>query len=409
MVAMEEINIQDHGDSRFVCDALEVVKLKFVNAFDVMESCEEYAPEFAHQHFGEKERIVGYEHLKVTINYTSASMYVYPSIVSKGTSSNIEPDDIIEKLKEQLPADQMGMMLGSVEEFQAHLIKQKRFSPWGDLLTKFSTDDSNFELFKVTESSPDFDNYLARVQSIALWYIDAAQYTDNTDQRWKHYFLFETKSGSEGDGSKEYALAGYASLYHFYAHPEKERVRIAQIMLLPQYRQGGNGAKLLQSIYNDIRLVDNITDVTVEDPADNFIYLRDYVDCINCLKLPEFATNNLLNGFSSEMSETAFNKLKMNKRQCRRVYEILRLMSTNQSMEYAMKDYRVDVKRRIDAPNRKTKRELVKMDAFEEEKAQFTSNISQDQRVQQLESLYQDTIGGYKLTISRLKTFPSIF
>lgn len=45
------------------------------------------------------------------------------------------------------------------------------------------------QLWKITESSPAFDRYLARVQTLALWYVDAAQYTDNEDPRWNHYFV----------------------------------------------------------------------------------------------------------------------------------------------------------------------------------------------------------------------------
>ena len=32
-----------------------------------------------------------------------------------------------------------------------------------------------------------------------------------------------------------------------------------------------------------------VIDITVEDPSDNFVRLRDFVDTKNCLKLPSFA------------------------------------------------------------------------------------------------------------------------
>ena len=32
-----------------------------------------------------------------------------------------------------------------------------------------------------------------------------------------------------------------------------------------------------------------VVDITVEDPSDNFVRLRDFVDTRNCLKLPSFA------------------------------------------------------------------------------------------------------------------------
>lgn len=119
----------------------------------------------------------------------------------------------------------------------------------------------------------------------------------------------------------------------------------------------------------------------VEDPADEFIYLRDYVDCLNCSKLQEFAPENLVNGFSDKMRDAAREKLKINavsfstlvkevalnefrfldetvllifvsqlQMQCRRVYEILRYMHTDIKDPSSLKAYRIDVKRRLEKP-----------------------------------------------------------
>lgn len=46
------------------------------------------------------------------------------------------------------------------------------------------------QVWRVDECTPSFDAYLARVQTLALWYIEAAQYTDNSDPRWQHFFVF---------------------------------------------------------------------------------------------------------------------------------------------------------------------------------------------------------------------------
>lgn len=50
---------------------------------------------------------------------------------------------------------------------------------------------------------------------------------------------------------------------------------------------------------------------SVEDPADSFVMLRDYVDCINCSKLPSFAPEKLITGFSEEMRHEAQSKFKI--------------------------------------------------------------------------------------------------
>jgi hypothetical protein len=36
----------------------------------------------------------------------------------------------------------------------------------------------------------ELHEYIARVQSFAIWYIEAATYADLTDERWTFYFLY---------------------------------------------------------------------------------------------------------------------------------------------------------------------------------------------------------------------------
>lgn len=133
------------------------------------------------------------------------------------------------------------------------------------------------QVYKVTKSSPDFDLYLARVQTLALWYVDAADYTDNTDERYFHYMLyvltysvhaakrsivfsFETVKTEEGN--TRYRFAGYCTLYRFYHHPDLARVRIAHILLLPQYHKCGNGSNFLRIINEDLRGDPKVYDIT---------------------------------------------------------------------------------------------------------------------------------------------------
>lgn len=65
---------------------------------------------------------------------------------------------------------------------------------------------------------------------------------------------------------------------------------------------------------------EKVTDITVEDPSDNFVRLRDFVDTKNCLKLDAFAKSEVLNGFTDDMAKAAINELKICKKQARFVY-----------------------------------------------------------------------------------------
>ncbi|VDO13588.1 unnamed protein product, partial [Brugia timori] len=247
-------------------------------------------PEYVYQHFGENETIFGYKDLNVVIHYTDASMYIYPEISYTADitsfTAEFKADNIIQKLSEQLPAEQMEMLCQTSAIFKSRLDDQRKFLPYGQLLSKFIVSSRELQVWMINESSPEFDAYLARVQTLALWYIEAAQYTDNSDPRWQHYFLYE--SFKRDDGTSRVALAGYASLVRFYNYPDKIRPRIAQILLLPHYHGAGIGARFLKAIYNDLIQDPKVTDITAEVPAESFITTRDYVNCSNCSTLKEF-------------------------------------------------------------------------------------------------------------------------
>ncbi|KAF9813823.1 hypothetical protein SFRURICE_007978 [Spodoptera frugiperda] len=61
------------------------------------------------------------------------------------------------------------------------------------------------------------------------------------------------------------------------------------------------------------------------------------------------------------MAIQACNKFKINKKQARRIYEILRLKNTNTSDKTAYLNYRLEVKNRLNAPFQKKKLEMKKL------------------------------------------------
>ena len=114
----------------------------------------------------------------------------------------------------------------------------------------------------------------------------------------------------------------------------------------------GLGARLLDSIYSHYKGDATVVDVTVEvglvllhhflvlplvaqDPSDNFVRLRDFVDAKNCLKLAAFSKDQVcfqsesafkmmvvncenvkvVKGFTEKMAEAAAKELKICKKQ----------------------------------------------------------------------------------------------
>ena len=95
----------------------------------------------------------------------------------------------------------------------------------------------------------------------------------------------------------------------------------------------------------------------MEDPSEEFVRLRDFVDTKNCAaQLTTLANLEAVSGgFTEAMAKEANQKLKLCKRQTRRIYEISRLNFAqkagglgNLNDEY--KDFRVDVKKRLNVP-----------------------------------------------------------
>ena len=99
--------------------------------------------------------------------------------------------------------------------------------------------------------------------------------------------------------------------------------------------------------------------ILVEDPSEEFVRLRDFVDAQNCLREVKSmgSLEAVSKGFSEAMATEANQKLKLCKRQARRVYEILRLHYVRQAggmteKNQGYKDFRVDVKKRLNMPFR---------------------------------------------------------
>lgn len=100
-----------------------------------------------------------------------------------------QPDDILFKLKDQLPQEQMDMMVLDIVAFKKKLEEQKKFHPFGEVAGVIRQEDIEYRLYKVTEFNEEYSNYLTRIQTLSLFYIDAAEYTDNEDPRFFSYTM----------------------------------------------------------------------------------------------------------------------------------------------------------------------------------------------------------------------------
>nr|CAG4648667.1 EOG090X06NC [Polyphemus pediculus] len=391
-----------------IIDSNEALDFKLARKVeDVHNENTTFKPEMSHQIFGENESIFGYQNLKVQLYYTAGRLTTYLGMTCQ---SQIDPkqfegasaDDVIGAISLKL---QPGF-LTNLDEFLVSIDKEQTFRPPGELLfscsiNKGSEGERVFEMYSCSIEEPGFRSYHERLQTFLLWYVDAASFIDVDDDRWRFFLVFEKYPYDDGH---RYAICGYATVYLYYAYPNKTRPRISQFLTLPPFQRLGLGAELLNVIYRSFLSDSNILDITVEDPSDEFIRLRDFVDTKNCQKLATFSKEMLMKGFSTDMVEEAKNKFKINKKQVRRVYEILRFHSTNLADVQEYREYRLDVKRRLNIPYQKEASDFKKLQkALNPEELRSTlSTSTKEQRIESLEKQYQQLENEYRHVLERL-------
>ncbi|KAG9510093.1 Histone acetyltransferase type B catalytic subunit, partial [Fragariocoptes setiger] len=264
-----------------------------------------------------------------------------------------------------------------------------------------------FCIYKASLEDPGFLKFQASMQSFVMWFIDAANVVDIEDNRWDYFLVFEkcVPEGTNVTSDARFYFVGYSTVYRYYAYPDKTRPRVSQMLLLPPFRRNTIGTHLLQTIYNWYVSQRDTLDITAEDPNEEFIYMRDALDCKNCMKLEVFQPDRLSQGWSDEMAREAQEKLRICKRQARKVYEILKLRNLDTSDEHLYKQFRLEIKNRLNAPSQKAKQDCEK---FEKRGAPLPDELRAKQvadiaRVELLKENYDELERQYRHTIKKLE------
>jgi len=397
----------------YKCCANDVIFFKLIRSEkDFFSNDNTFHPDMSHQLFGESEHIFGYKDLRINIYCLAARMTTYVKIdytdkITPETCDGLSPDDIRKILREQLT----GGFTENKDEFLAQISKEKDFRPFGNMVHSYTVTKENqtreFEIYRTEniDECSGFREYHNRLQPFLLFYVDAASYIDIDDDKWTYYLLLEKYNGDEG---KMHAFAGYATMYNYYAYPEKIRPRISQVLVMPPFQRQGHGATLIQTFYdNCFTSTQTIQDITVEDPSENFQRVRDFVDAKNCMTLETFHPDKLAGGFSEEMVKESRDRLLINKKQARRVYEILRFKNTDQSNPADLRAYRLDIKNRLNRPFQKTQRDFKKLQKVlnDKELSATMNNLTAEQKMDYLEKTYNELVDEYRIVVDRLVTW----
>nr|CAB3453196.1 unnamed protein product [Digitaria exilis] len=137
-----------------------------------------------------------------------------------------------------------------------------------------------------------------------------------------------------------------------------------KILVLPPHQGEGHGLSLLEAI-NSIALSENIYDVTIEDPSDYLQYVRSSIDCLRLLTfdpikpvlsamVTSLKETNLSKRTCSlrmvppaDLTETVRQKLKINKKQFLRCWEILIYLSLDSEDRKSMDNFRACIYDRL--------------------------------------------------------------
>ena len=288
---------------------------------DGLQTIEEFSPTFTYPIFGEAEQIFGYKGLDIGIQFAShdGSPHVNISYDKKFPPvKSTQALDLNKTLKEFLP--ESAFQQNDDGQLQNNR-DAKDWTPPGELVHKYSKKGRNFEIWAGSLLDPRVNKLVENLQILVLFYIEAGSQLnlDEVDwslDRWRVYFTFE-KITPPTLQAASYSFIGYSTTYRFWrpAFPKprptkaspslsrypdlppitpkqlESRLRISQFLLLPPYQKSGHGSQLYRAIYNEVISDPKISELTVEDPSEEFDQLRD--SCDWKILEPQFRASNI--------------------------------------------------------------------------------------------------------------------
>lgn len=389
--------------SKYLTDSNQSVEFKIVKDVKGLEKDHDsFHPVMSHQIFGENEQIFGYLKPRVLIQYTSCSLDVYlkfsyESKIDPAKHEGVKADEVLKKV---IANTITSWYTFNVDKFSVKLQEQTKFRPYGTKIysyirtCKFTDHVKTFEVYKADTSLNGFLDYHKRLQSFLLWFVDAASFIDVDDEKWDFFVIYDKEKTCEGT---KYHFVGYSTCYRFYAYPDKVRPRISQVFVLPTYQRQGHCSELIKSIYQEYVSRSDVLDMTAEDPSEEFQRVRDYVDCANCVDLAEFKPPLIFSNSRKDKCRVALEKFKINKRQARRICEIMQLFHTNEANEKQLTNYYTKIRKRISDP-------IKSLNSRKNRLMQASMKPQDEEEVEEMiDRETKDTIEQYRKVVARLK------
>ncbi|KAJ1289377.1 hypothetical protein BS78_02G159400 [Paspalum vaginatum] len=345
-------------------EANECMKVFLVRNADEMSSvdCPSIQPFDLSHFFGEDGKIYGYKNLKINVWISAISFHGYADI------SFDETCDGGKGITDLKPALQniFGENLVDKEEFLQTFSNECEYIRTavtnGSVIKHDSSYESDPAVVIVRVELQGAAAFLySRLVPLILLLVEGSTPIDIGEHGWE--MLLVVKKTTQESISK-FELLGFAVVHNFYRYPESTRLRISQILVLPPYQGEGYGLCLLEAI-NSIAQSENIYDVTIEDPSDYLQYVRSSIDCLRLLTFEPIkaALNDMVLSLKetnlpkrthslrivppSDLIETVRQKLKINKKQFLRCWEILIYLNLDSEDRKSMDNFRACIYDRI--------------------------------------------------------------
>ncbi|KAI8954579.1 histone acetyltransferase type B catalytic subunit [Xylaria longipes] len=320
-------------EDEWTANANEALAISLVRPSDsAIEKITSFNPKFTYPIFGEDERIFGYKGLKVNLQYDARNLRPHLSIsCSKKFNSvgEVEAVNVREVMKEFLP----GVAFQTRSEYERALKDvPDTWTPPGTLVKTTEKSGETYEIWRGSLADPAVKQLIRRSQIMALLFIEGGSYigldADGKDDpeyslaRWSVFLVYK-KVASGAIEKSEYIFQGFSTVYDFWMYqppllsstreknapiqpkvddswelPQGDldlakfarRARISQFIILPPYQGKGVGALLYDTVF-DLYVADKATkEITVEDPNEDFDFLRDICDLKYLRKnVPDFA------------------------------------------------------------------------------------------------------------------------
>lgn len=116
-----------------------------------------------------------------------------------------------------------------------------------------------FQVRFIEEITPEYEAFHQRMETLIVWYIDAANFIDIQDSKWRFYILYEKVKNNDAE---IYYPVGYSTIYEYFAFPDNHRYRISQFIIFPPYQNLGLGTELLKAMYKNIQALPKVQDIT---------------------------------------------------------------------------------------------------------------------------------------------------